>query len=108
MNKSNLIAKMAEKSGLNRKQAEAALEAFLGSVTEALKEGDKVQIVGFGTFSVREREEHEACNPRRANLSRSPRPRRRCSSPASPLRKRSDRRMDIPAGRCEQRLSASF
>ena len=37
MNKSNLIAKMAEKSGLNRKQAEAALEAFLGSVTEALK-----------------------------------------------------------------------
>lgn len=63
MNKSNLIAKMAEKSGLNRKQAEAALEAFLGSVTEALKEGDKVQIVGFGTFSVREREEHEARNP---------------------------------------------
>lgn len=63
MNKSNLIAKMAEKSGLNRKQAEAALDAFLGSVTEALKEGDKVQIVGFGTFSVREREEHEARNP---------------------------------------------
>ena len=63
MNKSNLIAKMAEKSGLNRKQAEAALEAFVGSVTEALKEGDKVQIVGFGTFSVREREEHEARNP---------------------------------------------
>lgn len=63
MNKSNLIVKMAEKSGLNRKQAEAALEAFLGSVTEALKEGDKVQIVGFGTFSVREREEHEARNP---------------------------------------------
>ncbi|MDO4385926.1 MAG: HU family DNA-binding protein [Clostridia bacterium] len=63
MNKSNLIAKMAEKSGLNRKQVEAALDAFLGSVTEALKEGDKVQIVGFGTFSVREREEHEARNP---------------------------------------------
>ena len=55
MNKSNLIAKMAEKSGLNRKQAEAALEAFLGSVTEALKEGDKVQMMGFGTFEVKER-----------------------------------------------------
>jgi len=68
MNKSNLIAKMAEKSGLNRKQAEAALEAFLGSVTEALKEGDKVQIVGFGTFSVREREEHEARNPKSGEI----------------------------------------
>lgn len=63
MNKSALIAKMAEKSGLNRKQAEAALEAFLGSVTEALKEGDKVQIVGFGTFCVHEREAHEGRNP---------------------------------------------
>lgn len=63
MNKSALIAKMAEKSGLNRKQAEAALEAFLGSVTETLKEGDKVQIVGFGTFCVREREAHEGRNP---------------------------------------------
>ena len=64
MNKSNLIAKMAEKSGLNRKQAEAALEAFLGSVTEALKEGDKVQIVGFGTFSVAKRAATEGRNPR--------------------------------------------
>lgn len=63
MNKSTLIARMAEKSGLDRKQTEAALEAFLGCVKEALKEGDKVQIVGFGTFSVREREEHEARNP---------------------------------------------
>lgn len=108
MNKSNLIAKMAEKSGLNRKQAEAALEAFLGSVTEALKEGDKVQIVRALARSACASARSTRPQPRRANLSRSPRPRRRCSSPASPLRKRSDRRMDIPAGRCEQRLSASF
>jgi len=63
MNKSALIARMAEKSGLNRKQSEAALDAFLASVTESLKEGDKVQIVGFGTFEVRERAEHTGRNP---------------------------------------------
>ena len=56
-------AEAVKQAELAVKQAEAALEAFLGSVTEALKEGDKVQIVGFGTFSVREREEHEARNP---------------------------------------------
>ena len=63
-NKSNLIAKMAEKSGLNRKQAEAALEAFLGSVTEALKEGDKVQLVGFGSFETKKRAARTGLNPR--------------------------------------------
>lgn len=63
MNKSNLIAQMAEKSGLNRKQAGAALEAFLSTVTDSLKSGDKVQIVGFGSFEVRERGEHAARNP---------------------------------------------
>ena len=63
MNKSSLIASMAEKSGLNRKQAEAALDAFLDSVTENLKNGEKVQIVGFGTFEIRERAEHQGINP---------------------------------------------
>ena len=55
MNKATLIAKMAEKSELNKKQAEAALIAFVESVTEALKAGDKVQLMGFGTFEVKER-----------------------------------------------------
>ncbi len=55
MNKATLIAKIAEQADLNRKQAEAALNAFTDIVTEALKEGDKVQMMGFGTFEVKER-----------------------------------------------------
>ena len=55
MNKATLIAKMAEKSELNKKQAEAALNAFTDTVVEALKAGEKVQLMGFGTFEVKER-----------------------------------------------------
>ena len=55
MNKATLIAKIAEKSELNKKQAEAALAAFTDTVVEALKEGDKVQMMGFGTFEIKER-----------------------------------------------------
>ena len=55
MNKATLIAKVAEKSNLNKKQAKAALAAFTDTVTEALKEGDKVQLMGFGTFEIKER-----------------------------------------------------
>ena len=55
MNKATLIARMAEKSDLSKKQAEAALTAFIATVTETLKEGDKVQLTGFGTFEVKER-----------------------------------------------------
>ena len=55
MNKTTLIAKIADKSGLNKKQAEAALNAFTDTVVEALKEGEKIQLVGFGTFEVKER-----------------------------------------------------
>lgn len=55
MNKATLIAKIAEKTELNKKQAEAALNAFTDTVIEALKEGDKVQLIGFGTFEVKER-----------------------------------------------------
>lgn len=55
MNKATLIAKIAEKTELNKKQAEAALNAFTDTVVEALKEGDKVQLIGFGTFEVKER-----------------------------------------------------
>lgn len=55
MNKAAMIAKIAEKSALNKKQAEAALNAFEETVVEALKEGDKVQLMGFGTFEIKER-----------------------------------------------------
>ena len=55
MNKATLIAKIAERTGLNKKQAEAAANAFTDTILEALKEGDKVQLIGFGTFEVKER-----------------------------------------------------
>lgn len=63
MNKVTLIAKIADKSGLNKKQAEQALDAFVATVTEALKEGDKVQLMGFGTFEVKERAARTGRNP---------------------------------------------
>jgi len=55
MNKAALIARIAEKSELSRKDAEAALNAFVDTVREALKDGDKVQMMGFGTFEIKER-----------------------------------------------------
>ena len=64
MNKATLIAKIAEKTGLNKKQAEAAANAFTDTILEALKEGDKVQLIGFGTFDVAERAAREGRNPR--------------------------------------------
>ena len=57
VNKADLISRMADKSELNKKQTEAALKAFVESVEEALESGDKVQLVGFGTFETRERAE---------------------------------------------------
>lgn len=63
MNKATLIAKIAEKSGLNKKQAEAALTAFTDTVVETLKAGDKVQLMGFGTFEVRDRAARIARKP---------------------------------------------
>lgn len=63
MNKNELIAAMAEKSGLSKKDAGAALEAFAEAVQDALREGDKVQIVGFGSFEVKNRAAHTGINP---------------------------------------------
>ncbi|QNU67795.1 HU family DNA-binding protein [Ruminiclostridium herbifermentans] len=63
MNKSDLINSIASKSGLNKKNSEAALNAFISSVEDALKAGDKVTLVGFGTFEVRERAERKGRNP---------------------------------------------
>ena len=63
MNKAELIAKIAEESKLTKKAAETALDAFVTSVEEALKNGEKVQLVGFGTFEVRERNARKGRNP---------------------------------------------
>ena len=64
MNKTELITSMAEKSQLTKKDAELALKAFVDSVEEALVNGEKVQLVGFGTFETRVRAEREGRNPR--------------------------------------------
>lgn len=64
MNKTELVAAMAEKTELSKKDAEKALKAFTDVVAEELKKGEKVQLVGFGTFEVSEREAREGRNPR--------------------------------------------
>ena len=63
MNKGELIARIAEESKLTKKAAEAALDAFISSVQGALKKGEKVQLVGFGTFEVRQRAARKGRNP---------------------------------------------
>ncbi|MDD3612936.1 MAG: HU family DNA-binding protein [Caldicoprobacterales bacterium] len=63
MNKADLITAIAEKGELTKKDAEKAVNAFVSVVTETLAAGDKVQLVGFGTFEVRERKERKGRNP---------------------------------------------
>ena len=63
MNKTDLVAAIAANAELSKKDAEKALNAFVGAVEEALKKGEKIQLVGFGTFEVRERAARECINP---------------------------------------------
>ncbi|HAG08621.1 MAG TPA: integration host factor subunit alpha [Desulfotomaculum sp.] len=63
MNKTELVAKVAEKSNLTKKDAEKAISAVLNSIEEALGRGDKIQLVGFGTFEIRERAARKGRNP---------------------------------------------
>lgn len=63
MNKVDLINTVAEKAGLSKKDAEKAVNAFVDSVQEALAKGEKVSLVGFGTFEVRERSARKGRNP---------------------------------------------
>ena len=64
MNKAELITKMAQESGLSKKITEIALNSFMEVVKDTLVSGDKVQLVGFGTFEVRDRKAREGRNPR--------------------------------------------
>ncbi len=64
MNKAELIHATAEKTGLSKKDAEAAVVAMTQAITEALAQGERVQLVGFGTFEVRERAAHIGRNPK--------------------------------------------
>lgn len=63
MNKTDLVNEMAERAGLNKVSAKAALEACLEAIGSALAKDDKVQLVGFGTFSVTEKPERVGINP---------------------------------------------
>ncbi len=63
MNKADLIAKVAEISNLSKKDATKAVEAVFTSITEALKNGENVQLIGFGNFEVRERTARKGRNP---------------------------------------------
>lgn len=67
MNRSELVAKISEKSELTKKDSEKALTAFIEAVTEELAAQGKVQLVGFGTFEVREREARTGRDPRTGN-----------------------------------------
>ena len=64
MNKNELLEKVSSASGLSKKQSEAAINAFLDTLTDVLKAGDKISLKGFGTFEVRTREARTGRNPR--------------------------------------------
>ena len=63
MNKSELVELVAEKAGMSKKDSEKAVKAVLESITEGLAKGERVQLVGFGTFEVRHRKAREGRNP---------------------------------------------
>ena len=63
MNKSDLIAAVAAKTGDTKKNAEASINALIDVIAESLKDGEKIQVVGFGSFEVRERAEIKGRNP---------------------------------------------
>lgn len=68
MNKTELVSAMAEQAELSKKDAEKALKAFTDVVTEELQKGEKVQLVGFGTFEVSERAAREGRNPQTGDV----------------------------------------
>ncbi len=64
MNKTELVAAIAEKAGISKKNADAAIAAFVATVTDAMKAGDKVALVGFGTFEAKTRAARTGVNPK--------------------------------------------
>ena len=64
MNKNELVASLAEKTGLKKTEVEKVLKAFTETATDELKKGEKIQLVGFGTFETATREAREGRNPR--------------------------------------------
>ena len=72
MNKTELVEAIAKKAGLSKKDAEAALKAFTDTVGAQLKKGDKIQLVGFGTFAVTNRAARDGRNPRTGEVVKIP------------------------------------
>lgn len=68
MNKTELITQVAQKSDLTKKDAEKAVKSVFEAISDSLKKGDKVQIIGFGTFEVRQRKAREGRNPRNSEI----------------------------------------
>lgn len=67
MNKTDLVNNISSKSGLTKKDVESVLNGFLGEITDALVAGDKVQLIGFGTFETRKRAARAGRNPQTGN-----------------------------------------
>ena len=67
VNKTELVASVAEKAGLTKKDAEKALNATIDTIIKAVAEGDKIQLTGFGTFEQRQRNARTGCDPRTGN-----------------------------------------
>lgn len=67
MNKAELITSVAEKIGMTKKNVELTVNAFVSTIEEVLVKGDKVQMIGFGTFETRERKARKGRNPRKPN-----------------------------------------
>ena len=65
MNKAELVTAIAEKTGVTKKDADAMLKAFVDTIEEELVKGEKVQLIGFGTFEIRERKERNGRNPQK-------------------------------------------
>jgi nucleoid DNA-binding protein len=72
MNKEQLVERVAQQTGLSKKDANAALDAALDAIATALRRGEKVTLVGFGTFQVRERKAREGRNPQTGERIRIP------------------------------------
>ncbi len=68
MNKADLVNVVAEKAGLSKKDTEAVINGAIAAITEALKQGDRVQLVGFGSFEVRTRAAREGRNPQNGSV----------------------------------------
>ena len=86
MSKQDLVKAVAEKAGLTKKQAAAAVDAFIAVVKDALAGGDEVRLVGFGTFTVRTRAARKGRNPRTGELIQIPERKTPVFRPSSQLR----------------------